>query len=185
MANICFTEYTFRGEVEAVQKLHDAFESFGYCANLNDVYEKLGGTEDVDDDRATVEWYGEVDKMDGSLTAQVNSAGCTPVDIVSAICDLLGIRANWYSEEPSDEMFEKHDEDGDYATFVYVVEDMENDTRDTFGTLESIIKCNFSEELTEEEIKLIDSIEELEDTINDNRAFRDMEGISIYEVEEV
>lgn len=185
MANICFTEYTFRGEVEAVQKLHDAFESFGYCANLNDVYEKLGGKEDVADDRATLEWYGEVDKVDGTLMANVNSAGCTPTDIVSAICDLLGIRANWYSEEPSDGMYEKHDEDNDYATFVYIVEDRENGTNDSFGSLESIIKCNFSEELTEDEIKAIDSIEELEEVVNDNRAFREMEGISIYEVEEV
>lgn len=185
MANICFTEYTFRGEVEAVQRLHDAFESFGYCANLNDVYEKLGGTEDVDDDRATVDWYGEVDKMDGSLMAQVNSAGCTPTDIVSAICDLLGIRANWYSEEPSDGMYEKHDEDDDYATIVYVVEDRENGTNDSFGTLESIIKCNFSEELTEDEIKAIDSIEELEEVINAKREENGEEGISIYEVEEV
>lgn len=185
MANICFTEYTFHGEVEAIEKLHDAFKSFGYCAYLYDIYEKLGGKEDVADDRATLEWYGEVDKVDGTLMANVNSAGCTPTDIVSAICDLLGIRANWYSEEPSEGMYEKHDEDNDYATFVYIVEDRENGTNDSFGSLESIIKCNFSEELTEDEIKAIDSIEELEEVVNDNRAFRDMEGISIYEVEEV
>lgn len=185
MANICFTEYTFHGEVEAIQKLHDAFKSFGYCAYLYDIYEKLGGTEDVADDRATLEWYGEVDKTGGTLMANVNSAGCTPTDIVSAICELLDIRANWYSEEPSDNMFEKHDEDDDYATFVYIVEDRENDTHDSFGTLESIIKCNFSEELTEDEIKAIDSTEELEEVINAKREENGEEGISIYEVEEV
>ena len=185
MANICFTDYTFRGKVEAVQKLHVAIKSLNRGAYLHEVYEKLGGTEEVDDDNAYLEWYGEVDKTDGTLMAHVNSAGCTPIDIVSAICDLLGIRANWYSEEPSDDLYEKHDEDNDYSTFVYVVEDRENDMHDTFGTLKDIIECNFSNELTEDEIESIETTEDLEEVINAKREENDEEGIIIHEIEEI
>lgn len=190
MANICSTDYVMRGPVSALKKFAEADEKVSeYESRVADVCGALiGGDPDIDDDRGVITWCDEVDEADGSLRFHVDSAWCAPTNAMMLICKKLGVRVNWYSEEPGCEVYEKHDDDGDFDDYGYIVDDTEEGEIHNFQTFKEV-KDFFDEVLstvlTAEEADYVKDVDMLERIVNDAREEIEMETVGIYEVDEV
>lgn len=185
MANICSTDYVMRGPVSALNRFVEAYyEVSEYESRVADVCEELGGDPDVDDKRGRITWCEEVDTADGSLRFHVDSAWAAPTDAISMICELLGTHVNWYSEEPGCEVYEKHDDDGDFDDIAYVVDDTEEGEVYYFRTFDDVVGF-FDGEISEYEAVSVKTVEDLSDMVAHVRAAEDREEVNIYEVEEI
>lgn len=175
-----------RGPVSALEKFVEAYEEVSeYESRVADVYGALkGGDPDIDDDRGMITWCEDVDVADGSLRFHVDSAWCAPTDAMMLICEKLGVRVNWYSEEPGCEVYEKHDDDGDFDDYEYIVDDTENGEMYNFQTFKEVVDF-FDGELSAEEAASVKNVDELAEIVNDARDAAGMETVGIYEVYEV
>lgn len=185
MANICSTDYVMRGPVSALKKFAEADEKVSeYESRVADVYGALGGDPDIDDDRGVITWCEDVEEADGSLRFHVDSAWCAPTNAMMLICKKLGVRVNWYSEEPGCEVYEKHDDDGDFDDYGYIVDDYEEGEMFNFETFKEVVDF-FDFELSAEEAASVKDVDELMEIVNDAREKAGRETVGIYEVDEV
>lgn len=175
-----------RGPVSALKKFAEADEKVSeYESRVADVYGALiGGDLDIDDDRGVITWCDEVDEADGSLRFHVDSAWCAPTNAMMLICKKLGVRVNWYSEEPGCEVYEKHDDDGDFDDYGYIVDDTEEGEIHNFQTFKEV-KDFFEGVLSAEEAASVKNVDELAEIVNDASDAAGMETVGIYEVYEV
>lgn len=164
----------------------EAYEEVSeYESRVADVYGALiGGDPDIDDDRGMITWCEDVDAADGSLRFHVDSAWCAPTNAMMLICKRLGVRVNWYSEEPGCEVYEKHDDDGDFDDYGYIVDDYEEGEMFNFETFKEVVDF-FDFELSVEEAASVKDVDELTEIVNDAREKAGRETVGIYEVEEV
>lgn len=190
MDNICSTEYVMRGPVSALKKFVEADEKVSeHESRVADVYGAIiGGDPDIDDDRGVITECDEVNEADGSLRFHVVSEWCAPTNAMMLICKKLGVRVNWYSVEPGCDVYEKHDADGDFDDYKYIINDSEDGKMHNFQTFEEV-KNYFddvlSTVLTAEEAAYVKDVVMLTRIVNDAREEIDMKMVGIYEVDEV
>lgn len=187
MANICETRVVVHGEIDALNRLHQAIkDEENNGGNLLNIWGRLTHSlDDVETERGEVVYFEEPNKEDGTLAFTVESAWTQPVEFFREVERYLNVRINYFAFECGCGICQKEDADGDFP-FNYYVDDMENgpaEEEDMDG-----LTALFEEELTEKQVESLmksGSIKRLQNIINKKREKNGEDGITIHEVEEV
>lgn len=187
MANICETRVVVHGEIDALNRLHQAIkDEENNGGNLLNIWGRLTHSLDnVETERGEVVYFEEPNKEDGTLAFTVESAWTQPTEFFREVERYLNVRINYFAFECGCDICQKEDADGDFP-FNYYVDDMENGANEAedFDGLLAIYK----NEISEKQYAFLEkyrSVKRLQNAVNHNRDKEGKEHIFIHEVEEV
>lgn len=183
MGNYCFTQYAAHGTLEAVQKLYNAINSA--CENNENsrwvgyVYMLLLGTlpkEGLCAGSFSPVSHIYVESHDDKYTLRfdVESEDEPLIEVMEEIAKACGLSFNWYSENTCDDIYMKHDTDGDFPQEFYVDDDQTGVT--LYESLRQIVKA-YKKRIKGFKVKGLNTQEKLSEYLNLNACNVTIQGI--------